>query len=90
MNQGNTKLYKVATIHNLRKLKHLHPGCSIKQADVTPHVGQNCDATSRVLQLPVVKDLEQYIPDSQGCRNHTLTCTLFCISKAKHSRDTIQ
>ena len=32
----NTKLYNVVTIHNLRKLKHLHPGCSIKQADITP------------------------------------------------------
>ena len=62
-----TKQYKAVTIHDLRmtlhdlrKLKHLHPGCCIKQADITPHATQNCDATSRVLQLPVLKDLEQY------------------------------
>ncbi len=60
----NTQLYKVATIHDLRKLKRLHPGCSIKQADtcITLHVCQNCDATSRLLQLSIVEELEQHIP----------------------------
>ena len=72
----NTNLYKVATIHDLRKLKHLHPGCSIKQADITPHVRQNCDATSRVLQLSVVKDLQQYIPDSQGTQLYLIASTV--------------
>ena len=61
-----TQLYKVATIHDLRKLKHLHPGCAIKQADITPHVRQNCDATSRLLQLSTVNELEKYVPESHG------------------------
>ena len=71
----NTQLYKVATIHDLRKLKHLHPGCAIKQADITPHVRQNCDATSRLLQLSTVNELEKYIPESHGTQLYLIAST---------------
>lgn len=75
LDNDNSNLYKVATIHDLRKLKQLQPGCCIKQADITPQVRQNCDATSRILQLSIVKDLEQYVPESQGTQLYLIAST---------------
>ena len=41
--------YQTADVQDLRKLKLCNPSSSIKFADITPHVKQNCDATSRVI-----------------------------------------
>ena len=62
-NTAGFQQYLTADIQDLRKLKMLHPGvCSIKYADITPQVKQNCDATSRVINQKVVADLKTYVP----------------------------
>ena len=64
--------YQTADVQDLRKLKLCNPSSSIKFADITPHVKQNCDATSRVISQQVVKNLKTFVPGSK--RKHSFTC----------------
>ena len=57
---------KVASIQDLHLLKHLKPTCTIKFADISYLIKQNCDATSRVLTQKAVDELASNIPDSEG------------------------
>ena len=67
--------YLTADIRDLRKLKLKNPSCSIKFADITPHVRQNCDATSRVLSLQVINDLRRFVPGSEGTQLYITAAT---------------
>ena len=56
----------------------MHPGaCSIKYADITPEIKQNCDATSRGTNQTVIADLKAYVPGLQGTQLYLLaaSCT---------------
>ena len=42
---------------------------------MTPHVKQNCDATSRVISQQVVKDPKTFVPGSEGTQLYLLAAT---------------
>ena len=66
-NQGNhISKAKVASIQDLHLLKHLKPTSTIKYADISSLIKQNCDATSQVLTQKVVDQLASNVPDSEG------------------------
>ena len=67
--------YKVASIKDLLVMKSIHPGCSVKYSDITPHVRQNCDATSRVLTRKVIADLKVHVPSSEATQLYLLAAT---------------
>lgn len=67
--------YKKADAQDLRKLKFANPSCSIKFADITPKVKQNCDATSRVLTHRVIDDLKKFVPESEGTQLYLVAAT---------------
>lgn len=72
---GVFQQYKIASIKDLLLMKSIHPGCSIKYSDITPHVRQNCDATSRVLTRKVVADLKVHVPSSEATQLYLLAAT---------------
>lgn len=45
-NKHGMQEYSVATIDDLKRLKQLHPSSTVRYADITPKVKQNCDATA--------------------------------------------
>ena len=61
---GNLK-YSMATVQDLRDLKKTNPNSIIRQADVTPHVRQNCDATVRVLSQKAIKEIKTFLPSAK-------------------------
>ena len=63
---GHISEAKVASIQDLHLLKHLKPTCTIKYADISSLIEQNCDTTSRVLSQKAVDELAANIPDSEG------------------------
>ena len=56
--------YLIATVQDLKALKKLHryPNSTVRQADITAHVRQNCDATVRVLSNTTLEELSKYLP----------------------------
>lgn len=60
--------YKTANIQDLRKLK-------MRSLLTTPHVKQNCDATSRVLTQWVCDDLKPFVPGSEGTQLYLVAAT---------------
>ncbi len=56
----------VACIQDLHLLKHFKPTSTIKYADISSVIKQNCDATSRVLSQKAVDELASSVPDSEG------------------------
>ena len=69
--------YKTCTadIQDLRIFKITVPSCSIKFADITPQVKQNCDATTRVINHNVINELKSVVPDSEGTQLYLLAAT---------------
>ena len=61
--------YVTADIQDLGKLKLAYPACSIKFADITPQVKQNCDATT---SQKVIDCLSAYVPGSEGTQLYLL------------------
>ena len=57
---------KIASVHDLQHLKHVHPAASIQHGDISPLINQNCDAAGRVLCQQVITELEQYVPGSEA------------------------
>ena len=64
--------YTIASIQDLHKLKQANPSCTIKYADITPYVHQNCDATARMLTSPVIEALCTHVPRSQATQLYLL------------------
>ena len=64
----NCLKYSVATIQDLRALKKLNPNSVVRQADITPHVRQNCDATVRVLSRTALHEIETHLPSAKATR----------------------
>ena len=60
------KKYQIASITDLLKLKSAVPNCGFRYTDITPHIKQNCDATSRVLTKHTIKHLTESIPGSSA------------------------
>ena len=73
--QDGFQQYKTADIQDLRKLKLANPSCTIKFADITPKVRQNCDATTRVLTQHVISDLKKFVPGSEGTQLYLTAAT---------------
>ena len=67
--------YAIASIQDFHKLKQPNPSCTIKYADVTPYVHQNCDATARVLTSPVIEALCTHVAGSQATQLCLLAST---------------
>jgi len=59
------KKYMIASIKDLLKLKRTVPNCGFRHSDITPHIKQNCDATSRVLTNQTIQHLAS-IPGSSA------------------------
>lgn len=57
---------KIASVLDLKQLKAIHLGTSIRQGDFSDLICQNCDATGRVLNQKVVDELSKYVPGSEG------------------------
>ena len=58
------KKYHIASILDLTRLKRKEKNCGFKFSDVTPHIKQNCDATSRVLTQQTIQHLAVLVPES--------------------------
>ena len=54
--------YLITTVQDLKALKKFYPNSTVRQADITPHVRQNCDATVRVLSNTTLEELSKYLP----------------------------
>ena len=67
-NGDGIQQYSIASIQDLKILKHRKPNCTIRHADIiiTPHVHQNCDATVRVVSTQTNDDLSTHVPESGG------------------------
>ena len=64
-NKGDgVQQYHIATAHDLQLLKRRKPASTIRHADITPHVRQNCDATQRVLCAKTITELSAAVPES--------------------------
>lgn len=63
-NASGMYISHAANIQDLRLLKKKHPTSIVKYSDISPHIRQNCDATSRVLTQTVIHDLEAHVPGS--------------------------
>ena len=65
--------------------KQANPFCTIKYADITPYVRQNCGATACVLTSPVIEALCTHVPGSQTTQLYFLASTSirepFCNNK---------
>lgn len=68
MPPNNIQQYSFATIHDLKALKTKSPTCTIRHADITPHIRQNCDATVRVISKATVEGLKQHMPEAKAIR----------------------
>ena len=55
-----------ASIQDLCHLKQVHPASVVKHGDISPHIRQNCNATSRVLTQTVIDELKTYVPGSEA------------------------
>ena len=62
----NCVKYSVATNQDLRALKKLKSNSSVKHADITPHMHQNCDATVRVLSRKTLEEIETHVPSAKA------------------------
>ena len=62
--------YTIASIKDLHKLKQANPSCTIKYADITPYVHQNC--TAHMLTSPVIEALCTHVPGSQAAQLYLL------------------
>ena len=58
--------YSVATIQDLRALKKLNSNSSVKHADITPHMHQNCDVTVRVLSCKTLEEIKTHVPSAKA------------------------
>ena len=58
--------YSLATVQDLRDLKKTNPNSIIRQADITPHVRQNCDATVRVLSQKIIEEIKTFLPSAKA------------------------
>ena len=58
--------FENSDVLDLKQLKAIHPGASIRQGDFSPLICQNCDAAGRVLNQKVVDELSKYVPGSEG------------------------
>ena len=65
---GNIQKYSFATIYDLKALKAISPTCTIRHADITPHVRQNCDATVRVISKATIEALKEHMPEAKATR----------------------
>lgn len=60
------KLLSTATVQDLHQLKRVYPSTAVKYGDITKHIRQNCDATSRVLTVKVITKLADHVPRSSA------------------------
>ena len=65
-NASGMYISHAANIQDLHLLKKKHPTSIVKYSDISPHIRQNCDATSRVLTQTVIHDLEAHVPGSNA------------------------
>ena len=56
----------MAMIHDLHHLKRVYPASTIKHGDISMHMHQNCDTTSRVLTSSVIDELKLHVPASNA------------------------
>lgn len=56
----------IATAQDLHQLKRVFPASVIKYGDISTHMHQNCDASTRVLTTTVVTELEVHVPASNA------------------------
>lgn len=57
----SSKLLSTATVQDLHQLKRVYPSTAVKYGDITKHIRQNCDATSRVLTVKVITKLTDHV-----------------------------
>lgn len=61
-----TRTAKIASVHDLRMLKQVHPYACIRHGDISPLICQNCDAAGRVLSQTLVQQLALHVPGSEA------------------------
>ena len=57
---------KIASVHDIRILKQVLPNASVKHADISPLINQNCDAAGRVLNAKLIEELAKHVPGSEA------------------------
>jgi len=77
--------YSIATIQDLRELKKSNPNSVIKQADITPRVRQNCDATVRVISQKAIEEVKLFSPSAKATQLY-LQATLWIIEPYRNDR----
>ena len=78
--------YSLATIQDLRELKKKIPNLVIKQADITPHVRQNCDATVRVISQKAIEEVKEFTPPSAKATQLYLQTTFWIIEPFRNNK----
>ena len=56
----------IATVQDLHQLKRVFPASIVKHGDISQHMCQNCDATTRVLKDTVITELQSHVPASNA------------------------
>ena len=71
-------MLSIASIQDLRELKKSYPNSVFKQADITPHVRQNCGVTIRVISQKAIEEVKLFSPSAKVTRLY-LQATLWII-----------
>ena len=58
--------YTLASIQDLKSLKHINPNSKVRYLGITPHVKQNSDATVRVISKDSINELVKHVPTTHG------------------------
>ena len=77
--------YSLATIQDLRELEKKIPNSVIKQADITPHVRQNCDATVRVISQKAIEEVKEFTPSAKAMQLY-LQATFWIIEPFRNNK----
>jgi len=74
--------YSLATIQELKKL---YPNSVIKEADITPHVRQNCDATVKVISQKAIEEVKKFSPSAKATQLY-LQATLWITEPFRNNK----
>ena len=73
--RDSIKTYQIASITDFLKKKRAFPHCGFRYRDITPHIKQNCDATSRVFKNKI-KHLTESIPGSSATQLYLIAALM--------------
>uniref|UniRef100_A0A1X7U6J9 Uncharacterized protein n=1 Tax=Amphimedon queenslandica TaxID=400682 RepID=A0A1X7U6J9_AMPQE len=76
---------KIASVHDIRALKQMKPNASVKHADISPLIAQNCDATERVLNDKLIDELAKHVAGSEATQLY-LQASVWILAPYRNSK----